>query len=118
MTSIHEEAAAILSGCAQRSRFIFPADGLQIAAEVIFIGAGEIENELQPYQVRLFHDLLCIAEGRGFRDADILRSLIQHRSNAWLKLDLVREVIEIFGGAGDFLDAIDLITWPDAEAVQ
>lgn len=112
------EQAATLSCAVGRSRLIFPADELQHAAETILIGAGQIEQELQDYQVHLFSDLVAIAIGKGFQDADILRSLITHRPTAALVRELTREVIDLFGGPGDFWDAVDLITWPGEEGVR
>lgn len=104
--------AAELAAGAVPSRLVFPADQLQPAAETIFITAGQIEHELWPGQVRLFADLLAMATEKGFQDADILRSLMRRRADSDLVRELVREVIDIMGGPGDFLDAVDLITWP------
>ena len=106
------QIAAGLAAGAVPSRLIFPADRLQHAAETLFIGAGHIEHELWPGQVRLFADLLTMATEKGFQDGDILRSLMRRRADSDLVRELVREVIEIMGGPGDFLDAVDLITWP------
>lgn len=104
---------------AVRSRSIIPAEHIQHDAEVIFIAAGEIEQEAQSNgQLQLFTDLLSIAVYKGFQDADILRSLIRRRMRTALMRELVREVIEIMGGPGDFFDAIDLITWPDEGSMQ
>lgn len=108
--------AAGLPAGAVPSRLVFPADRIQHAAETLFIGAGRIEHELWPGQVRLFAELLTMAINKGFQDADILRSLIRRRADTDLARELVREVIDIMGGPGNFLDAVDLITWPDVEA--
>jgi hypothetical protein len=112
------EVADLPAG-AVRSRSIIPAEHIQHDAEVIFITAGEIEQKVQASgQLQLFTALLSIAVGKGFQDADILRSLIRRRVKTALMHELVREVIEIMGGPGDFFDAIDLITWPDEGATQ
>jgi hypothetical protein len=116
MTTI--QTFARLPAGAVRSRFIIPAEHLQHDAESIFIGAGQIERELQPYQVQLFADLLTIAADKGFCDADLLRSLIQRRVAPALVRSMAREVIDIMGGPGDFFDVIDLITWPDEGCAQ
>ena len=113
------QSVADLPAGAVRSRSIIPVEHIQHDAEVIFITAGEIEQEAQANgQLQLFTDLLSIAVDKGFQDADILRSLFQRRVQTALMHELVREVIEIMGGPGDFFDAIDLITWPDEGATQ
>jgi hypothetical protein len=113
------QSVADLPAGAVRSRSIIPAEHIQHDAEVIFITAGEIEQEVQANgQLQLFTDLLSIAVDKGFRDADILRLLIRRRVRTALMHELVREVIEIMGGPGDFFDAIDLITWPDEGCIQ
>lgn len=113
------QAVAELPVGAVRSRSIIPAEHIQHDAEVIFIAAGEIEQEVQSNgQVQLFSDLLSIAVDKGFQDADILRLLIRRQAQTALMRELVREVIEIMGGAGAFFDAIDLITWPDEGGIQ
>ena len=113
------QSVADLPAGAVRSRSIIPAEHIQHDAEVIFIAAGEIEQEVQANgQLQLFTDLLSIAVDKGFQDADILRSLIRSRVRTALMRELVRDVIEIMGGPGDFFDAIDLITWPDEGSMQ
>jgi hypothetical protein len=113
------QSVADLPAGAVRSCSIIPAEHIQHDAEVIFIAAGEIEQEVQANgQLQLFTDLLRIAVDKGFQDADILRSLIRRRLRTGLMHELVREVIEIMGGPGDFFDAIDLITWPDERCAQ
>jgi hypothetical protein len=110
---------ADLPGGAVRSRFMMPAKHLQCNAEAIFIVAGEIELEVQsPGQVQLFADMISIGVEKGFHDADILRSLIRGRTQPALMRELVREVIEILGGAGCFFDLMDMITWPDEGVAQ
>lgn len=113
----NQNAAGLPAG-AGRSRLIFPADRLQDAAEVLFIGAGQIEQELQPGQITLFADVLAIAVAKGFKDSDILRSLVRRQPEAPLVRLMTREVIELFGGAGDFWDSVDLITWPGEEGAS
>lgn len=113
------QSVADLPAGTVRSRSIIPAEHIQHDAEVIFITAGEIEQEVRSNgQLQLFTDLLSIAVDKGFQDADILRSLIRRQVRTALKRELVREVIEIMGGPGNFFDAIDLITWPDEGATQ
>jgi hypothetical protein len=113
------QSVADLPAGAVRSRTIIPAEHIQHDAELIFITAGEIEQEVQANgQLQLFTDLLSIAVDKGFQDADILRLLIRRQTKPALMRELVREVIEIMGGPGDFFDAIDLITWPDEGVTQ
>ena len=113
------QSVADLPAGAVRSRSIIPAEHLQHDAEVIFITAGEIEQEVQANgQLQLFTDLLSIAVDKGFQDADILHLLIRRQAKTALMRELVREVIDIMGGPGDFFDAIDLITWPDEGVTQ
>lgn len=113
------QSVADLPAGAVRSRSIIPTEHIQHDAEVIFLTAGEIEQEVQAKgQLQLFTDLLSIAVDKGFQDADILRLLFQRRVRTALLHELVREVIEIMGGPGDVFDAIDLITWPHEGVTQ
>ena len=118
MQTVQEFTAGLPTGV-RRSRHIIPAEHQQGNAEAILIVAGEIEPDIQmPEQVHLFRDMMILAEGKGFGDADILRSLIRGRRQSALMRQMVREVIDLLGGPGDFFDIIDMITWPDERVAQ
>lgn len=113
------QTVADLPAGAVRSRFIIPQDDQRQVAEVLLESAAFLAAEGVPYgQLRLFESLSDIARPKGFRHTAVLLSLVRQAAHSTRVRALCSEFVDVMGGPGDFLDAIDLITWPDEGCTQ
>jgi hypothetical protein len=115
------QSAAGHSGGAGRSRLVIHPDDLQEVAEGMFQAAALVSiTHAEPGNLPLFDHLSSIARKKGFQHADLILSLIQRPDHAACDkvLALVRDAITCMGGPGDFFDALDLISAPEAGSMQ
>ena len=106
-------------GTAGRSRLVIPEDELQCSAESIFKAAAQIAaGEGEEGDLPLFEQLSAVARAKGFQHSDIILSLVLQAGSSHCVRSLIQDAIACMGGPGDFFDALDLITAPEAGRAQ
>jgi hypothetical protein len=111
--------SAFEPGGAVRSRLIIPADELQSSAESVFKAAAQVAaGESEKGDLPLFDHLSTIARAKGFQHSSVILSLVLQAGSSHCVRSLIQDAIACMGGPGDFFDALDLITAPEAGRAQ